>query len=236
MPVPEALATIERYRVPGVVSVLQGEIEKKIFIKNGMIHFATSNVEDDRLGEYLLYRGIITQDQYDESVRQLKAGKGRQGNILVSMGAITPKDLYVRIREQVRDIVFSVFAWKEGTLNFYVGLYKDEELIKLNISIRKAILEGIKTVKDARFLISRLGMKTTLFAKVNHPEDEKSLDLSPKELELLGLIDGKRPLVTLVTKGPMEPEENAKVLYAFLCLRMIERVKEKGIIKIQVKS
>lgn len=236
MPVPEALATIERYKVPGVVTVSREEVEKKIYLNQGMIHFATSNLDDDRLGEFLLHRGIISQEQYDESARLLKAGIGRQGRILVGMKAVTPKDLYLHIKEQVQSILYSVFSWQEGFLTFQVGLYKQEEIIKLNISIRKTILEGVKKVENARFLVSRMGSKTVLLRPAYKEPVLRGLDLMKEELQLLKMVDGKTSLYNLVMKGPMSPELNAKILYSFFCMRLIEKERDAGIIKVQLKS
>ncbi|MEJ5167435.1 MAG: DUF4388 domain-containing protein, partial [Thermoanaerobaculia bacterium] len=147
-PLPEILATIEKYKVAGVIIVKDEKFERKIYLNEGKIIFATSTNPDERLGEFLLYKGIITKEQYDESVVRLKRGEGRQGKILVDMKVLTPKELFLYVQDQITEIVYNLFNLNEGKVLFQIGKFKEEEIIKLSIPIKKAIFEGIKKIKD----------------------------------------------------------------------------------------
>jgi hypothetical protein len=219
-PLPEVLATIHRYRVPGVIDCHRGSETKSIYIDSGNIIFATSSDVTDSLGDRLLFEAKITMAQYAESVRRLRQDKKRQGTILAEMGAIKPKELFVAVREQVQAIVWSMFEWNDGAVFFEPGKERKEEFIKLNIPIRQAILQGIRSVPDARSLLTRVGGKTTVLQR----SDEcnlAELTLTPEEEELLGTIDGKKALVDLTGYEGQTGAQNAKTLYAFFALKLI---------------
>ena len=74
-PLPEVLQTVHHYRVPGVLVARRGDVEKKIYIWDGDVIFATSSDRSESLGNVLLAKGRLTQEQFDESVRVLLAAR-----------------------------------------------------------------------------------------------------------------------------------------------------------------
>lgn len=234
-PLPEILATIEKYKIAGVIIVDDYNYERKIYINEGKIIFATSKNPDERLGEFLLYKGIITKEQYDESVVRLKRGEGRQGKILVDMKVLTPKELFIYVQEQIAEIVYNLFNLNEGKVLFEIGKLKEEEMIKLSIPIKKAILEGIKKIKDPKRCLQRLGNKTAIYEPIFELKDIIGLNLTQEETKLLQMVDGKKSLYEIITKGPFTQGMNARILYAFFVLHLISK-KSDGLIKIQWKT
>jgi hypothetical protein len=233
-PLPEVLVTIHRYKAPGVVECIRPSETKHIFIDEGNIIFATSTNIADSLGIRLLEQKLITKAQFDESVERLKeSGAKRQGVILVEMRAIEPKQLFVSVKEQVQDIVWSVFEWTEGTVSFQPGRDRTQEFIKLNFPTRQAVIQGVRRIGDARTLVARMGKKATVLARVAEA-DFSNLALAPEEQVQYELVDGKKALYELIQYGPLSPAENAKILYAFFALRLIQ-VKESTGIKVKVK-
>jgi hypothetical protein len=235
IPMPEILASIEKWKVPGVLSVEGEPFTKKLFLDEGKVIFATSTDPDERLGEFLLHKGRITQEQYDDSVVRLKRGEGRQGKILVDMGALTPKSLFENVTEQITALVIGLFNWDKGRVSFEIGDYKKDEMIKIALPLRKAILEGVKAMWDAKRLLARLGTKTTVYAPVFELKEVLALHLDPHEMQLLQMVDGRRSVYELVTKGPLTQPQNAKLLYVFHVLKLVEK-KSDGVIKIQWKT
>lgn len=218
-PLPEILVTIHRYKVPGTIECRRGDEVKRVFLDRGQIIFATSTRVDDSLGDKLLREGKITRDQYDESGRRIRTTGKRQGVTLIEMHALQPKDLFVALREQIQEIVWSLFAWQDGSVVFTPGRDKHLEFIKIEIPIPQAILQGVRRMPDARALVARLGTKTTLLERTASAVADFSL--APDEGELLERVDGRTPLVDLITTPPLTAADNARILYGFLALQLI---------------
>ena len=239
-PIPEMLQTVHHYRVPGVLSAVHEGIEKKIFIWNGDVIFATSGDRVDSLGDYLLLKKRITQEQFDQSVEILLSSDGqrRHGAVLVSMGVLTPRELFEIVGEQVRSILFSLFEWNQGEVTFQVGQYKTDELIQLHIPARRAILEGVKAMHDARRLVGLLGPSWTIFDPTFVGMEISDVALEPGELKMLQQIDGAKTLRELIVLGPGDASSNAKLMYAFFALKLVSRRKtvSKSIKKLQWKT
>jgi hypothetical protein len=219
-PLPEILVKIHRYKAPGVIDCRRGTELKRIFLDRGNVIFATTNQITESLGDRLVREGRLTQEQYDESVRLLKQTQKRHGVTLVEMGLLTHEELFVLVRDQIQDILWSVFTWSHGDVAFTPGRDKNLEFVKVEIPVPQAILQGVRRMPDARALVARLGTKATLFQRTN--ETVEGLTLNADEQHLLDTVDGKRPLVDLVNTPPLPASENARILYAFHALQLIE--------------
>lgn len=236
MPLPEVLETINRYRVPGVLDCTRGGWNRKIYIQGGELTFATSNNLEDSLGDFLLRKGRITRFQYDESVVLLKATRKRQGVVLVEMGVLTAKDLFTAVVEQVKEIVWDTFNWETGEVTFSVGKFKEDEIIQLHIPTRSAILRGVAAMRDARRVVSRMGPSWSVWEPTWEPAEPVELGMTEPETRLLEAVDGKKSLLDLTKEGGLGQAENARLLYAFSCLRLIRRKEERAGIKVQYRT
>jgi len=236
-PLPEILFTIHRHKAPGMLECRRphenGDEIKRIFFDQGQVIFASSSNIADSLGDKLLRDGKITREQYDESVRRLKSSGKRQGTILAEMKVLEPKELFISVREQIQEIVWSVFEWDKGTVAFSPGRDKHLEFVKLQIPIPQAVLQGVRRMPDARVLVARLGTRTTILQRTAITTDE--MHPGADELRLLEAVDGRRPLSDLVATPPLTPGENARILYAFFALGLILVRRPTGQIKVQVK-
>ncbi|MEE8536465.1 MAG: DUF4388 domain-containing protein, partial [Acidobacteriota bacterium] len=125
---PALLASICGARQTGLLHLNRQDASKTIFVQNGRIIFATSNRADDRLGELLLRKGLLRIQHFEEASVNLTQGK-RLGALLVEMGHLRPEELIKAVIEQVKEIVFDVFLWSDGTYNFEQGELPSREVI-----------------------------------------------------------------------------------------------------------
>ncbi len=223
-PLPEVLQKIYCYRVPGVLTASRPDGSKQIYISGGEVTFASSTYEEDRLGEFLLRKEIITRAQYDESVRILKTTGKRQGSIFVEMGALAPRDLYRAVKEQVVAIVWSLFNWSDGRISFNVGKYKEDEIIKLNLDTRTVILEGIKKVEDAKRVVRWLGRREDVFEPTASALALLStVGLTPEDKKVFRAVDGVRNFLDILKVTHLDSGETAKTLYAIYVLGLVQK-------------
>ena len=71
--------------------------------------------------------------------------------------------------------------------------------------------------------MARLGSKSTVFRAVYDAEDLIELALEKDEYALLRLIDGQRRFYDICNTGPFSMSENARLIYAFRLLGLVEQ-------------
>jgi Domain of unknown function (DUF4388) len=215
---PDILEFLNTSKKTGLLILRRENEKKELYIKDGNVLFAASNLNEDRLGDLILKDGKITQEDYDKSV-ELMAGKAkRQGKILIEIGAIEPKDLWLWINRQIKKIVFGVFEWSTGEFFFSEGDLPSKENITSDVSIPELVLEGIRNIKNYEAIEQRVPAKDIIFTQTifNSP-----LDLEPHEKHILNLVNGKRSVDDIISISEIGERETLKVLYLLLTIDLI---------------
>lgn len=229
-PLPQLLFTIGQYRVPGVLTFSHGKSIKKLYIRDGHIVFASSNLHEDDLGEFLFRCGKISRQEKDRSAELVvKSRNKRQGQILMEMKALTKDDLPWAVRSHQQAILWSLFNWFEGKMVFNIGNFVENEPILLDVTIQRGILDGVRNIQNAKRIVSYIG---TRFTVLELQEDAllaiEMFESDEKEREVLKLVDGKTSLYELCGGSKYGPHETAKILYGLWVLRLVRR-KNDGI-------
>ncbi|MBI5181974.1 MAG: DUF4388 domain-containing protein [Nitrospirae bacterium] len=144
---PQILEYLQRLKKRGILKVKASGIEKAIYLKDGQIVFASSNLIADRLGEMLVRAGKITPPQLVTAGKILKESGRKLGAIMVDAGFITPKQLFWGLKFQVKEIIYSLFLLDEGDYKFTDGGYSND-IIVLHIDTAQLITEIIKKMEE----------------------------------------------------------------------------------------
>jgi hypothetical protein len=147
-PLPDVLEQLRRERATGSLSVRCGEETKAVYFKDGQIVFATSSDVRDRLGETLVRYGKLSREGLERALEQYQknAGLKKLGAILVEAGLVSPKDLFLSLKSQVKDIIYSLFLRAEGAYQFEERLPPD--IIHLPFHFEELIAEIIQRIKQ----------------------------------------------------------------------------------------
>ena len=225
---PDVLSFIAMIRATGKLAVRQGQFDRTIIWKDGEIVFANSNSPEHSLGQFLLRNGKINQAQYDESKRRVTPTM-RHGKVLVQMGAISPKDLWWGVKNQVLEIIYSLFTWKDGTFGFYESVEEIAmERIVLSINTSSVIMEGIRRLDESARIREKITSLEMVFMKVpGEQPDPEALDMSGHEIEVYNRIDGRLTIRELIGLSEMTEFEVTRILFQLVSARLIEVAPEE---------
>ncbi|MEO8274865.1 MAG: DUF4388 domain-containing protein [Thermoanaerobaculia bacterium] len=239
---PEMLAIIHQTRVAGVVEAVRGEVTKRIYLENGYVVHASSSDLADSLGGYLRRVGKLTDAEFHVAMDKRGSSTRRLGELLIEQGTLSPGQVFQAIREHVESIVWGLFAWEEGTVSFAIREIDTRGLVRIQIPLRQVVVQGVKRAANAKSLVTRMGGKETMFGPAYKLEDVIEVALDEPEYQLLAMVDGRRSLYELATKGPLAPQENARLLYAYSVLQLIRKIAASepvpahgGVIKIKLR-
>jgi hypothetical protein len=225
---PDILSFISMIRATGKLTLRREHLERCIHWKDGEIIFASSSSPEHSLGQFLLRNGKITPAQYEDSKRRVTANM-RHGKILVQMGAISPKDLWWGVKNQVLEILYSLFSWKDGSFVFSDGLDDlANERIVLSINTAGMIMEGIRRLDESARIREKVPGLDVVFMKVpGAVPDFRELDMSQHEIEVYNDIDGRLTVLELIGKSDMTEFEVTRILFQLVVARLIEAAPEE---------
>jgi hypothetical protein len=220
---PDILEFLRMTRKTGVLTLKNKGCRKTLYVKDGNVIFASSSLTEDRLGDLLLASARISKEDYTQSVSML-GSKKRQGKILVEIGAITPKQLWEGVQDQIRHIVFSLYNWDGGSFLFSEKNLPRKENITADVSIAELIIEGIRRIKEPEVILSKFLSRDVILSRVDFGPKEKTR-LQPFEKHVFDLIDAQRSIEDICRDSEIGEIETLKVLYLLLS---IGHIKVKG--------
>lgn len=225
--VADVFTFVSMIRRTGKLTFRQGELLRVIYWNRGEIVFATSKSTEHSLGQFLLSNGKITQEQFEESRRRVEGGT-RHGKVLVQMGAISPKELWWGVKNQVLEIIYSLFAWEEGEFAFHESDEQIRERILLSLNTSSIIMEAIRRLDERALIQERITSLDTVYVTLAGAEAHLSeLDLAAEEAELFHLIDGNRTIRDLIRSSQLTEFETLRFLDQLARARVIEEVREE---------
>jgi hypothetical protein len=225
---PDVLSFVSMIRETGKLVVRRAALERTIHWKDGEIVFASSSSAEHSLGQFLLRNGKITNEQYDESKRRVTP-QLRHGKILVQMGAISPKDLWWGVKNQVLEIIYSLFEWKDGEFGFLESIEElAQERIVIQINTQSVIMEGIRRLDESARIREKVPSLEMVFATVPGAQpDFRHLDMSDSEIAIYNMIDGRLNVRELTGRSDLTEFEVTRILFQLLLARLIEPVTEE---------
>jgi curved DNA-binding protein CbpA len=161
---------------------------KAIFFDNGAPVFAISNLANEQLDRKLVRDAHVTPDQIEQAKQQ--AGKAnRLGAALVEMGALTEDEMRTQVREQVTEIILSLFEWIDGDFVFDERIRASHE-VTLQISATDMILDGARRAAADPTVAEILAPSTGLVTRARSGTAQlDSGRLIPIESYILSRID-----------------------------------------------
>ncbi len=216
---PEMLFKVYRFGVPGVLTASSGGVVHRVFVRAGEIVHARSTDLEASLGPHLRRAGLLDGETWEAVMREREASTRRLGVLIVERGLLAPDQVREAIRGQTEAIVWSLFGWEHGAVEFTIGEWRDEDVVLIQLPIRRVIVRGIRALPPAP-LMARLGGRYTVLDPCYRLEDVVEIGLDAEEFQLLTMIDGTRTLYDLCTEGPCGPHDNARLLWAFRVLEL----------------
>lgn len=223
---PHKLASAYKERQSGALVVRAGEITKNVYLDSGSVVFASSNDRNDRLGEMLIRRGVISLNDYLLASEKVMPGK-RFGTILVDMGILTPEQLVWAVKEQVKEIVFSLFGEIFLSITYNPNISVAEEVITLNINTPELIRQGILSMDRVSWALSDMEKMDTKIKTIKSIEFIMSLlSLSKVEQDILFSLKEGIEFREIFLNIPKEVHASVlKFLWALFVLGFIDTIK-----------
>jgi septal ring-binding cell division protein DamX len=217
------VANLIRAKATGTMRFERQSVIKVLYLKGGMLAYASSNEERDRLGSVLIRAGKLTQDQLDLATSKVETGK-TLGKTLTELGFITPDELLTAAKQQVEDIFTSLFNWKDGSFEWLEGKLPDG-LVDLRMPGPAALLKGVFAVEDRELVVRELGGHDAVYNFTDSFMDEYEQLSLPEDVDsVIAGIDGQRSVRELARMS-REEFRACQVIYFCKLYQLVRAVR-----------
>jgi hypothetical protein len=206
----------------GVLHVVNGPNEANIFMKKGIIVYATGSEERLRLGRLLINNGEITEEQLRSCLRYSKDGGQKLGRVLVKSGFITLDTLKKTLHHQVKEILYSLFFWKTGQFEFKDRSLEIEGKLVTKMNTMEVLLEASRRIDEWSVIKKQIDNEEQVFIISEKTQKRKEVKLNKTEWRILSLVDGVRTVKQIVKESGHDQFTAFKGLCALKLSGLIE--------------
>lgn len=208
----DLFSLVNMSRRTGLLLIVADAAQKSVHFQRGEIVFAESNLFHDRLGQILYRVGKLSREALDEAEANLRSGQ-RFGALLLERKLIDVNALWWGIKHQIEEIVYSVFALKEGNFFFFDGGFLEPELLHFTIDTNGVLMEGYQRLDEWSVIRARIPGPDTVLLPTGKALAEK---LSENLIQLLRRVDGRRSVDEIVRAAGWGEFNTYKLLYQLL--------------------
>jgi tetratricopeptide (TPR) repeat protein len=222
---PDVLQLLAMGQKTGCLSVNYRNNFGYIYFDKGRISYASIVNRRDRIGDILVKSGLVTPAQLDEAIaRQGTMRDRRIGEILVDCGFISREQLNKQMRVQIEEAVYFLFTWSQGTFNFEADVRPEEQDFLVSINPESLLLEGARRVDEWSLIQKKVPSFDVVFDVDRERLAESEAQLTPEQITLVDLIDGRRDVAALIDESGLGEFDVGKALYGLATAGFAHRV------------
>jgi curved DNA-binding protein CbpA len=214
-PLPEYMSLLAKNRSTGILVAASSDARRDFVFVNGELRAATSSLEEEKLGLFLVDREKITDGERALSLlSQDGADALPLGHLLVKRGCID----YGTLETELEELTLTILRQAAGTprvhCDFQDGLRRSHPDTLPNLTTTEAILIAARALPDFEAKLRAVGS----LEQVAWPSSAldtllNELTLTPTEAFLLSRLDGSRTLGNLIAVSPLSREEAISTIY-----------------------
>lgn len=178
----------------GELVVYGEESQRAIFIEQGAIVGANTNVPEERLGETLYRFGVVTREQLETVVKVSAESGKRLGETAIELEFVTPEELYPMMARQVEEVFYRALQVSDGVFYFFDRFDEKQLVRRHNLNAGGLLMEAARRMDEMRFFREKVPNDTYIPV----PAPAKKGQPVPEECrEVYGECDGKRSIAEI---------------------------------------
>ncbi len=207
-------------RLEGTMRIELGKFKKELYFKNGLLVGGRSNILKETFGRVLFENGLISQPDYEESLKEVLNNKKKHGMVLQERGLL-PINITDALKLQLRMRFVYTFGMSDGSFHFRETVIPDNVVSQFSLPILSLVMEGIKMHLPKNVVSEYLNKcmdKACLKGATQY--DPSQINLSQEELNLLTKIISNKTLKESLSDIKMDTAEAMSLVFLFLGMEL----------------
>ncbi|MBX7221800.1 MAG: DnaJ domain-containing protein [Blastocatellia bacterium] len=221
---PKLLCGCHKQRLSGTLTIKFNGVTKSVYLEDGAIIYASSDIISERFGERLRTSGRISPEQFEKAMVRMKTDNQQLGTCLTELGFLSEAELQALLLEQVCHIIYSLFPWQEGQYEFSNERVNIQGF-HLPFPTADIIFRGIRQMSDMTLVRRWLGdFKRRLVPNPDPFMLFQTVNLQPQEGYIVSRLDGPLSLNDLLAVCGVPEEQVLRTACALQLAGIVEFV------------
>jgi outer membrane protein assembly factor BamB/tetratricopeptide (TPR) repeat protein len=203
---PEIFQSLAINNHTGTLKIWWGKQPPKLlYFDRGEIRlFSDGSAEVPKLGSVLVRNGVLTSQDLADALGEQERTKEILGEVLVRLNLATSQDIAKALETQIREEIYDLFLWKQGSFEFHMGYFPEEmrESVQnkagIALNTNSVIMEGLRRLDEWGLVKKRVATFDEIFIR----EDDSSEGIDPPLRAFYASLDGTRPVKELMKSFP----------------------------------
>jgi hypothetical protein len=216
---PDVLQLLSSARKSGALSIRRNVEEKRLYFREGLLVYASSTDEREKLGSVLVRENYIDAAAV-ENVKLQQEKSGRPfGLCLLEQGKIPHDKLISGLKTQARMIITNLFQWWGGHFEFIEGNQAWPDEVSVGFDIQGIIMDAAAAVDEWNRIKGMVPDLDVVLEVVPAPVRGKgAVEFDDREWHVLSLLNGYRSVVDVAAASNLSDIETCSVV-----CRLLER-------------
>lgn len=215
------LLELSEQKKNGILAIEHHRVKKVLSLEKGQIHYATSNVRNESLIEYLIESGTIDKSKAQNLLKEPGISLKTIQQVS-SLGLIEEEKAIQAAKELIAKIIKSFFRIK-GKYSFQEGLVNLKGKVTVHINPQEIILDYYRNDATPLECKAILGKETSILVHAPEAlEKMRAIPLNDQEKNILKMVDGQTRMGDLLKIIPSTPEETLRGMTNLYLFNVIE--------------
>ncbi len=222
----QLLNLVHLARKTGALSVDGRTGSAQLFFQEGKLVYATASGKPNSLTDLMLAEGKLNKRQADAIVAQGRHRDDSQlGLLLINAGQVKRDEIVKALRQNMTEVVNTVFAWDDGAFVFDQKLDPPAGRLKLPISLDTMVLDGARQQKEVSDLQTELPSLDVVLKFTDGPgRNLRNINLSVDEWRVISFINPRNTVATIAQYNQMSENEVRRIVAKLLRDGLVEVV------------
>jgi len=181
----------------GLLTIERDDVLKEAYFRSGDPVFVGSNDPQERFGNFLLDRGLLTPKELEGALVAMPHFGGRLGQALVGLKILKPVDAINLLAEQVGEKLLRACCWDYGRFVWEEGKKNPHESISLRLNSAKIVARGVRALSVER-LTAWIEPRRNEAPDFSSEAPFELYEFGPSLSALLSTMDGGRTIDDLI--------------------------------------
>ena len=197
MPLTDLLQWLASARLTGTLQIERNKVSKSIVFHDGQVIGCSSDDPPERLGQFLIARGKISEEQLCHALTIQESSGRHLGMTIVEMGALSPEELSSHLEAKAEETIFSLFGWDDAVFRFQQGTRDEANVFPISLRVEDVLLRGLKRYDEIQRIREVLHDSRMVLRRTSKAPPQGVLD-RPMARALLESIDGDRTVAEIL--------------------------------------
>lgn len=181
----------------GCLQVVHEKRATNLFFQSGRVVACSADDPAKLLGQYLLYRGLITEDILRSAMAQQETTGESLRTIFVATRRITSEELGRVVIEKAEETLHALFDLDEATFSFRENMLPRLKDTVISFDVADIVIRGVRRGEEWRRIRARLGGPGTILRHTGRDAPGSVLDDWPTR-QVYHAVDGVRTIAEIV--------------------------------------